>query len=493
MDTLNLSETFKSLGKLVSKQKDVTANFNANSAYGENENSDFNSVAIKLFYLTYENMGLGQAEELKDWKFNLKMKSKDLIDHEHLFTLLRKLPSDEVKKIRIFNRIVGQQQLVTTVSDLFQLQERKMGEWVNPFYDAFCTQIQSFASIFGKTLVAPKWPKEKLNGVERESFMKNIEAWRQEWLILPGFKLAKTFFEEQASEVFSAFFHIQRQFDSDNARDFDKDNQPYPQPLPKIFAYRKAISGMSQEFDNAEASITMCFDYCRMNKDRVISFVLDAENAFLNIVTRLEDQYPIDLDNAHFKLHEQSHKVKLMMFPLRCLFFDELEAHRGVKDSNDQTLDSYMDMTLVENTIHLPASYIHHTSIDVLEPELQKALKALFNDTALTKVESKELITRIQAMTQSKLEEHAKIFDGLCNIYEVKYKSEEENLSRRLSRLAYLYLKAMEKKSAMKSASQERLNSIKAMADKYAKQAERFAQVDIGDENTNVASVCGFK
>jgi hypothetical protein len=116
-------------------------------------------------------MGLANSDELKQWKLNLKMRSKDLIDSESLYQNLRKLPSQDVKKIRIFNRIVGQQLLTTTIADLFELQERKMGEYINPFYNTFCHQIQSFASLFEKTIEGPDWPKEKLMGSDRKKMM----------------------------------------------------------------------------------------------------------------------------------------------------------------------------------------------------------------------------------------------------------------------------------------------------------------------------------
>lgn len=489
VSNFNLSQTFKALGKLVNQQAKATGQFNAKNAYGENENSDLNTDAMKLIHLAYSDMGLAKSEGLKDWKLNLKMKSKDLIDSETLFENLRKLPNNDIMKIRIFNRIVGQQLLTTTISDLFELQERKLGEYINPFYNTFCQQIQSFASLFDQKIEGPEWPKEKLVGSDREQLMRDFESWRKEWLELPGFRIAKDFFEKNDDLIFNAFFHLQRQFDSENWKDFDKEELPYPQSLPKIFSYRKALQGMSQEFDNAEASVNMCFDYCRMNKDKVVSFVLEAENAFLNIVTQLDDQYPLELDYAHFELHEQSHKVKLMMFPLRCLFFDELESYRGVKDSNDHTLDSYMDMTLVENDVFLPADYIHQTSVTDLETELQSAFMDLFKNPDLEQVDSVDMVRYIQKMSQEELEKHAKVMDGLCDIYEDKFKSQEGNLSRRFSRLCYLYLKAMEKKSDMKKASQDRLDSIQAMADKYSAQAEKFAEMDMSDENADITKL----
>ena len=486
---LNLTETFKALGQLVSKQKSSTANFNASSAYGENQNSNLNESAIQLLNLAYSDMKLADREELKDWKFTLKMKTKDLIDSDFLYDHLRKLPSQDITKIRIFNRIVGQQQLTTTISDLFQLQEQKLGLMVNPFYDTFSQLIQSFSTLFNQKFSGPKWPTEKISGPDRQTLMDEFKAWRQQWLQLPGFSRAKSFFEENDSQVFNAFFHVQRQFDSDNWRNFDKDDMPYPQALPKVFAYRKAISSMGEEFDNAEMSVNMCFDYCKMSKDRVVSFVLEAENAFLNIVTRLDDQYPIDLDYAHHELHEQSHKVKLMMFPLRCLFFDDLENHRGVKDSNDHTLDSYMDMTLVENDVHLPTSYLHQEALSKLETEAQEAFKNLLKNPQLDSLESKSLVTYIQSLPQDDLDAHGPIFDKLCGEYEEKFKSDEENLTRRFIRLAYLYIRAMKKKSLMKKASEDRLKNIQAMADRYAEQATRFESMEIKEEGADINSL----
>ena len=331
MDSINfnLADTFKALGSLVSSQSQSSANFNADSAYGESQNSDLNEKAIGLLNLAYKDMALAKEESLKDWKFQLKMKTKSLIEPESLFALLRKLPSEDVEKIRIFNRMVGQQQLSLTISDLFELQEQSLGKTINPTYEKFSNLIQSYSKLFGETFEGPKWPEEKPKGEEREQLMHDFKEWREKWLDLPGFNVAKTYLEENDKEVYNAFFHIQRQFDSDNWKNFDKEKKPYPQPLPKIFAYREAIASMSEEFSNAEMSINMCFDYCKMSSNRVISFVLEAENAFLNIVSRLDDQYPVEVDHSHVELHEQSHTVKLMMFPLRCLFFDELENSRG--------------------------------------------------------------------------------------------------------------------------------------------------------------------
>ena len=107
----------------------------------------------------------------------------------------------------------------------------------------------------------------------------------------------------------------------------------------------------------------------------------------------------------------------------------------------------------------------------------------------LTKVATMDMVAHIQNLGQEQLEKHYPTFDKLSDEFEETYKTDEENLSRRISRLAYLYLKAMERKSDMQKASQERLDNIQAMADKYAEQAERFSEVEINEDTTDLSGL----
>lgn len=480
---------FSRLGELVHQQKQAHESYDPKKTYGSSESGgDLQDDCLMLFINAYRDMKAGATtEELeKDediaWTLPLKFKDKSTLDTEVLYTALRKLSDRDLIKIRSFNRFVGQQLYSTTYEEFFELQESKVGVFVNPFYEKFTQQSATFAKQFQQNLQAPPWPKEILKGPDRDEFVKKVNDWRVGFRELPGIRIANSFFTEHPKDTFNTFFHLQRQFDSPNYKDLDEEKKPYPQPLPRIAAYRAAIEELQSEFTDLEGSVGMCFDYCKMSVEKVVGFVLSAEDTFLNITSRLDRDYPIEVDHVHQELHERAHDVKMMMFPLRCLFFDELEARRKTVDSNDNTLDSYMDMTLGKTEVHIPPAYEHQIQLEQLLPELQKQLTAMSSGKCPAQFETPQLISLIQELEHEALEQYAEIFSSLSDEYESTYKSDENNLNRRLARLAWLYLKAMSKKDIMADASRDRLNKIDEMASKYARHAERFAEVEIGPD-----------
>jgi|SaaInlStandDraft_1057018.scaffolds.fasta_scaffold17164_3 hypothetical protein len=481
----SLLAAFAKLGSLVSNQTHASGSFDAKDHYGDGEAPDLIQRASDLFAIAFKAMALGKEEKKKNkWEFSLKMKGKGVVEPLPLYGNLRLLSDDDVLKVRLFCRFVGQQLFSTSVDDFFAYQESKLGEMVNPFYKRFAEQAGRFVATFGQEIEIPAWPTERVSGPERDTFVRKANDWLTVFRAMPGIKDALDFFQEENNDVFNAFFHLQRQFDSPNYKDFDEEKNPYPQPLPRIAAYRNALEELQAEFTSLEGSVGMCFDYCKMSTGRVVDFVLSAEDTFLNITTRLDRDYPLELDHSHQLMHFRANDVKMMMFPLRCLFFEELDARRGTKDSNDNTLDSYMDMTLGATEIHIPESYEHSFQSKDLEEDLQKALNDLTEEPVLPDDwKTSSMIQDIQKLSHHDLEEHAKIFDALSDTYEEKYKTDENNISRRLARVAYLYLKAMAKKDVMAKASQARLDNIESMAFKYAEHASKFAEVEITPES----------
>lgn len=480
----SLLNAFAKLGQLVSHQSQVSGNFDAKGHYGEGESTDQSEIAAELFKVAFKSMELGEQKKKNKWEFSLRTKGKGVVDAHSLFASLRLLSDEDVLKVRLFCRFVGQQLFNTTVEDLFTYEETKRGEQINPFYKRFSGQAKDFAATFGKELHIPDWPEERIRGPERESFLRQVNDWLSTFRELPGLDEALNFFSKEGNEVFNAFFHLQRQFDSSTYKDFDEQGNPFPQPLPRIAAYRSALSELQAEFTSLEGSVGMCFDYCKMAKEKVVDFVLDAEDAFLRITTRLDRDYPLGLDHSHELLHFRAHDVKMMMFPLRCLFFEELDARRGTNDSNDNTLDSYMDMTLGQTEIHIPESYEHTFNPNELEPDLQEAIKSLLGKTDLPSTwQTSSLVKGIQKLSHGELDEHGNVFDTLSDNFEQKYKKDENNLSRRLARVGFLYLKAMAKKDHMAKASQERLDNIESMAFNYAEHAASFNEVEITPES----------
>ena len=478
-----LLSAFSKLGNLIHQQKAAHAKYNVQEVYGQVDQLHLEEGCVKLFIDAYKDMGVGEDEDSSNiWQLPMVIKQKGTLDSELLYQSLRKLSDEDIKKIRYFNRFVGQQLYGTTYEDFYELQESRVGVFVNPFFTRFIQQSNDFANFFGKTLPTAEWPKVILRGKERDDFAKIVNQWQIEFRTLPGIDRANLFFSEQPKDIFNTFFHLQRQFDSPSYRDIAEDGTPYPQPLPRIAAYRDAISELQNEFTELEGSVSMCFDYCRMSVDKVVGFVLSAEDAFLRITSRLDHDYPIDIDHCHKMLHDRAHDVKMMMFPLRCLFFDELDARRKTTDPVDNTLDSYVDMTLGETEVHVPPSYEHSFSTEKLLPELQQKLDDLNPTPIPPHWSTVDIIKLIQQIPHGDLNTYAEGFDQLSNTYEQQFKSDENDLNRRIARVTWLYLKAMSKKDLMAKASQERLDQIENMASKYANHAARFAEADVGPE-----------
>lgn len=170
------------------------------------------------------------------------------------------------------------------------------------------------------------------------------------------------------------------------------------------------------------------------------------------------------------------------MFPLRCLFFDELELYRSKQGSSDNTLDSYMDMTLGASEVHLPPSYVQVFKTNELDPQLQDALTQLKGSPLPESWNTKDIVKIFQDWDVPKLESSSETFDALCTAYDKTFENDDSNLNRRISRMTWLYLKAMAKKEDMAKASQDRLDHIQAMSSQYAERASKFASVDLGPD-----------
>jgi hypothetical protein len=306
--SLGLISAFRQLGQLVNSQAKSASEFNSAKTYGDME---LDSSCLNLLSKGYEDMQVGQAHEhLKAWNVDLHFKGKGIIDEERLYTSLRKLDSKDLLKIRCFNRFVGQQLYNVTFEEFFEHQESKAGKISNAFYTRFMKQSAEFAQLFEQTISSEPWPAERISGDERGEFVRSVDNWRKSLKQLPGLRTAHDFFTNDKGAhagAFNSFFHLQRQFDAPNYKDTDAEGNPNPQPLARIAAYRDAMSALSDEFTQIEKDVTDCFDQCRLDPDDVVIFVLNAEDAFLNITCRLDDEYPREVDFVHHHLHERSH------------------------------------------------------------------------------------------------------------------------------------------------------------------------------------------
>lgn len=488
----------KGLIKLITKittltksQREAVDQYDENKFSSDKEDQSSQDV-INIYIKVFEEMNIGTHPDVGDWVFNIQFKGKAVIDSGLLFNTLRLLPDTDIQKIRLFNRFIGQQLFKTTSSDMLHYQEKKQDKLSNRFFDNMHRRTQTFASLFGDKIDALSWPEKELSGTEREQFHKKLDQWRNKFITLPGIRYCANYFSESNNHVFNAFFHTQRQFDSDDWKDYDEEKKPNPQPLPRIVSYRATLNEMNTEFSNTESSVGMCFDYCRMRVEKVIPFIREAEDAFLKLVNHLDDDYPVEIDFAHKELHFRATKIKQMMFPLRCLFYEELDTLRSANDSNDNTLDSYLDMTLGKENTFIPQDYLHFFDSDDLDSEIKEIfLQMLDNnpkhpeviDPEKQKLSSHLLIIFIQQFSLEKSEELAEKLGAISMQYEETYKSDENNISRRMARMLYLYMAALSKKEVMRKASEERLNNIKNIADRFTGTAEKFSEVDIENEN----------
>lgn len=478
-----LLDTFNQIGSLLQRQIKSNEKFDSKSEYGENKDNGNNDEIVQFYRDNFSNMKIGEDEDVQNWDFNIRFKNKNLIDIESLYANLRLLPDSDIRKIRIFNRFIGQQYFNITVKEIFDYEERRDNTLKNPFFKSFFRQAKEFATLNSCDFVDVEWPEKVQSKEERDQLKDKLNILRQQFVELPGIQQGIEFFDRRDTSVFNAFFHVQRQFDSENWKDFDEEDQPYPQPLPRIAGYRKAIADVTSEFEEAEGSISMCFDYCRLDKNKVVSFIRGAEDTFLRIVNRLDDEYPLELDYAHTLLHNRAKEIKHMMFPLRCLFFQELEDARKVKDSVDNTLDSYLDMTLGKADIKIPPQYEHEFKIEEMDNELSEVIVCIVkSEPNKGEYHTIDLIKCIQKLEESENQAFGETLDKLSDQYEKQYKSDENNITRRLARLCFLYTKAFAQKSVMSQASQSRLDSIEDLANVYADRAEKFADVNIEDD-----------
>ncbi|MBF0198819.1 MAG: hypothetical protein HQL32_13975 [Planctomycetes bacterium] len=483
----SILSTFKKIGDLLKGQANAASRFDAKDAYGAGvDPSEFESRILLFYKNAFASMGVGEIEDNPDWEMAISFSGNGLVDTEKLFSLLRLLPDGDVRKIRLLNRFAGQQCYNITVTELFDYETRRDETLKNPFFDTFCAQVHEFAKLSGQDMDLMRWPKKVQESDERKAWIERLDVWREKFIELPGINECLTAFTAKRKDFFNAFFHVQRQFDSEDWKDFDAESNPYPHPLPRIAGYRAALKDLDDEFSETEGSIAMCFDYCRMGAKRVVDFIRGAEDSFLNIVTKLDDDYPKSLDYSHTLLHSKATEVKLMMFPLRCMFFDELEAQRGVRESTDNTLDSYMDMTLGKGEVHIPEQYNHSFCLKDLDEEIAKVFKRLLppgfsDDQPLNTI---DIISKAHSLSQKEWQDYGDELDGICDITEKKYKSDENNITRRLSRLTYLYMRAFAKMDVMGKASTDRLDSIGEIASFYAGHAEKFSKVDIENEGS---------
>ena len=479
-----LLDSFNKIGALLVNQKESVNAFDSANAYGSKPESNFDGKIVTLYESVFEMLNIANEEGLEDWKFQIGFKNDGIVDSGKLYGSLRLLPDGDIRKLRLFNRFVGQQMFDISVGELFEYQKRYLDKVSNPFWKTFCSQAIEFAALNEVKFELIEWPIHPLSQDERKVLSDQLQSWREKFVSLPAIALAIDFFKTHEQQAFNSFFHIQRQFDSESWKDFNKDGEPFPQPLPRIAGYRKAITDVHSEFDEAEGSISMCFDYCKLSPAKVVLYIRTAEDAFLKIVNRLDDEYPIAMDYSHTQLHDHAKEIKHMMFPLRCVFFEELEAERSSKDATDNTLDSYMDMTLGKTNVSLPPAYIHDFKITGLEIELQEPiLKVLGGMSKDTEISTNLLLEKIQSYSPEQNEAFSEVFSGLSDKYEVQFKSDENNLSRRIARLSFLFSSAVAKKDIIGKASQERLDTINELANEYASKAEKFSGVDVDDDN----------
>ncbi len=480
----NILSSFNKIGTLLINQKESVDSFDSADAYGSKSESNYDEAIISLYESVFETLNMADEEGLENWKFQIGFKTDGIVDAGKLYSSLRLLSDGDIRKLRLFNRFVGQQMFDISVNELFEYQDRYLDKISNPFWKTFCAQVIEFAGLNDIKFDLIEWPSDPLTSEERKVLADQLQVWRKKFVSQPAMALAIDFFKSHGQSAFNSFFHIQRQFDSESWKDFDKEGEPFPQPLPRIAGYRKAIKDVHSEFDEAEGSISMCFDYCKMSPTKVVLYIRTAEDAFLKIVNRLDDEYPLEMDYSHAQLHDHAKEIKHMMFPLRCVFYEELENERSSKDATDNTLDSYMDMTLGKTNVSLPPAYIHNFKISELDTELHESVSKILAGTSMdTEISTTLLLEKIQSYTPEQNEGFSEIFSAISDKFEAEYKSDQNNISRRIARLSFLFSTAVAKKDIIGKASQERLDTINDLANQYASKAEKFAVVDVENDN----------
>ncbi len=494
----SILKAFNNFRSLVNSQAESVRSFDAKTAYATGPSEEVYSDAVIEFYnRACEDMKIG-ADVEEGWTLNLRYMSKGIVDGTTLYGNLRLLPDHDVRKIRFFNRFVGQEFFQLSIDDIFFNQQAEGRSLKNPFFDKLQENVRQFAELLGMDVgKVIAWPALVPERADRDILMRAVGAWRDRFLALPGVRLASGFFSPQSGlaepkAAFHEFFHTQRQFDSENWKDFDEQNRPHPQPLPRITSYRKAILDLNTEFLESEGNISMCYDYCRMKKDVIINYVRSAEDSFIRIVNRLDDDYPVSVDYGHRRLHDRSKALKHMLFPLRCLFYEELDEQRGVKESNDNTLDSYFEMSLGNTFVSIPPHYYHSFNLEDLEPELREALSAMLSKADPTLAAFRDdkgllcaraIMDAIQHDALDRNLRHSTIFEKISENYEQKFKRDENNISRRMARLCWLFTSAMAKQKVLHDACKTRLDSVQALSTVYFNRATQLSKVNLEDEH----------
>lgn len=498
----NLYEAFNHISELAKAQSSAAQNFDASSKYkrSEGESADLSELLMGFYQEAFNDMKVGTAEGVENWRILIKYREAGVVHGEDLYECLRKLPDDDIWKIRTFNRLIGQEYFRVSLNDMVEHQEDFAGEFSNGYFSKLRATLLKFGKLtetddeIMKTIKGLEWPTKRLAGEDRKGFLKELQTWINAFYSMPGIRIARYFFSKDSGvpdyeKAFNDFFHLQRQFDSDNWRDFDEKEQPHPQPLPRVNSYREAIMEVNDEFTEAESVVSMCYDYCRMKQDTVITYIQQAEDVFLKIVNQLDENYPIEVDYGHRFLHNRAKEIKHMMYPLRCLFFEELDNRRGVKDSNDKTLDTYFDMSLSDTKVSVPPDYRQSFAMEDLDPEIREVIELFVGSEGFKKILPGkkigfvDVVSFISMRTQEENEATKKECFEISGQYESKYKSEEGNISRRLARITYLFAAALAKKAVMKNACQKRLDSIEDMAGVFFKKAEGFNKVDLDNDN----------
>jgi hypothetical protein len=432
---------------------------------------------IELLKQAYFDMGVGQGHEYKiPWSVDLEQ-SKGTIDEERLYSSLRKLSDEDILKIRCFNRFVGHQLYNLTFEEFLEHQDSRNGIHTNHFYQCFTNQSASFAKLFDKKINAKSWPVTKLTYSKRKPFMRIVDNWNKEMRALPGLRIADSFFKNSQKDIYNSFFHLQRQFDAPDYKDLDDSGLPNPQPLPRITTYRQALLSLQNEFNDVEERIAKCFDLCHSNIEAIIPFVLNTEEALLSITSRLDDEYPTDLDYSHQQLHKRSQETKMMLFPLRCLFFDELEQLRSSQESTDNTLDSYLDMTLAKSNVHLPPTYRQNFICQELEQSLQAQLASIYGKPLPHSWDTTGVVKVVQRWSIEKIQSESNTFSHLCKHLEEKAFT-DDSINLRIARMITIYLKALAKKEVMGEASLQRLQELQGLSNSYQDRALRFESAD---------------
>lgn len=495
----SLWKSFQDLGSLADKQNQSAEKYSSDDAF-RFERAETHGDDMALFYrAAFSDMGIGVRSEGDEWELELHFQGKGIVDCQRLFANLRMLSDDDIRKIRIFNRFVGQELFKISVEDILLNQVAEGGRLKNSFFDRFQASVREFAGLCGCPVpCAPiTWPAVTMREGERRELLDNLRGWIVWYQKLPGIRCALEFFrhsgaDERTRSLFNDFFHVQRQFDSDNWKDFDPAGNPYPQPLPRIAGYRKAVMDMNKAFSESEASITTCYDCCRLEPEKIINYIRASEKILMMMVNHLEEEYPPAADQSHGLMHDRARKIKHMLFPLRIVFHEQLEEQRGALESSESTMDSYFEMSLGGELVSIPQSYHHIFRMEELDEDLREALRgmllaadkslAMFKADGGDGISADKVVAHIQRAEASVNMRFSESFSMINNDCEDRFRNDESNLSRRLSRLLWLFTAAMSKKETMRGECRKKIENVGKLSTEYLARAEVLKNVDLEDE-----------